>query len=81
MFLPRRTVTFLQFTRKVFNAVSFGCEQHDEVIQQISSFINQPVDPDEEPREYMVWTPKGRDYIWELLLNEKRKYQENAKGR
>lgn len=41
MFLPRRTVTFLQFTRKVFNAVSFGCEQHDEVIQQISSFINQ----------------------------------------
>ena len=34
MFLPRRTVTFLQFTRKVFNAVSFGCEQHDEVIQE-----------------------------------------------
>ncbi|CDC89772.1 Rha family transcriptional regulator [Bacteroides faecis] len=43
--------------------------------------VYEPVDPDEEPREYMVWTPKGRDYIWELLLNEKRKYQENAKGR
>lgn len=37
--------------------------------------VYEPVDPDEEPREYMVWTPKGRDYIWELLLNEKRKYQ------
>ena len=43
--------------------------------------VYEPVDPNEEPREYMVWTPKGRDYIWELLLNEKRKYQENAKGR
>lgn len=37
--------------------------------------VYEPVDPDEEPREYMVWTPKGRDYIWELLLKEKRKFQ------
>lgn len=43
--------------------------------------VYEPVDPDEEPREYMVWTPKGRDYIWELLLNEKRRSQENAKIR
>ena len=43
--------------------------------------VYEPVDPDEEPREYMVWTPKGRDYIWELLLNEKRRSQENAKRR
>lgn len=38
--------------------------------------VYEPVDPDEEPREYMVWTPKGRDYIWELLLKEKRKFQD-----
>ena len=43
--------------------------------------VYEPVDPDEEPREYMVWSPKGRDYIWELLLNEKRRSQENAKRR
>ena len=43
--------------------------------------VYEPVDPDEEPREYMVWTPKGRDYIWELLLNEKRRSQENTKRR
>ncbi len=43
--------------------------------------VYEPVDPDEEPREYMVWTPKGRDYIWELLLNEKRRSQENAQRR
>lgn len=43
--------------------------------------VYEPVDPDDEPREYMVWTPKGRDYIWELLLNEKRRSQENAKRR
>ena len=43
--------------------------------------VYEPVDPDEEPREYMVWSPKGRDYIWELLLNEKRRRQENAKRR
>ncbi|MFT0359214.1 Rha family transcriptional regulator [Bacteroides thetaiotaomicron] len=43
--------------------------------------VYEPVDPDEESREYMVWTPKGRDYIWELLLNEKRRSQENAKRR
>lgn len=42
--------------------------------------VYESVDPDDEPREYMVWTSKGRDYIWELLLNEKRKSQEN-KGR
>lgn len=41
--------------------------------------VYEPVDPNEEPREYMVWTPKGRDYIWELLLNEKRKFQENKR--
>lgn len=45
------------------------------------TIVYEPVDPDEEPREYMVWTPKGRDYIWELLLNEKRRSQENAKRR
>ena len=38
--------------------------------------VYEPVDPDEEPREYMGWSPKGRDYIWELLLS-----QENAKRR
>lgn len=43
--------------------------------------VYEPVDPDEEPREYMVWSPKGRDYIWVLLLNEKRRSQENAKRR
>lgn len=41
--------------------------------------VYEPVDPDEEPREYMVWSPKGRDYIWELLLNEKRRSQENRR--
>ena len=43
--------------------------------------VYEPVAPDEEPREYMVWSPKGRDYIGELLLNEKRRSQENAKRR
>lgn len=42
--------------------------------------VYEPVDPDDEPREYMVWTFKGRDYIWELLINEKRKSQENKKN-
>lgn len=41
--------------------------------------VYEPVDPDEEPREYMVWTPKGKDYIWEQLIAEKRKYQENKR--
>jgi len=37
------------------------------------------VNPDEEPREYMVWTPKGKEYINEKINEERRKYQENRR--
>lgn len=57
--------------RWVLNSSIIGCGLTYTVVYE-------PVDPDEEPREYMVWTPKGRDYIWWLLVNEKRKSQENA---
>lgn len=43
--------------------------------------VYESVDPDDEPREYMVWTPKGRDFIWEVLLDEKRKSQDSKKER
>lgn len=43
--------------------------------------VYESVDPDDEPREYMVWTSKGRDFIWEVLLDEKRKSQDSKKGR
>lgn len=41
--------------------------------------VYEPVNPDEEPREYMVWTPKGKEYINEKINEERRKYQENRK--
>ena len=58
--------------RWVLNSSIIGCGLTYTVVYE-------PVDPDEEPREYMVWTPKGRDYIWWLLVNEKRKSQENKR--
>lgn len=41
--------------------------------------VYEPVNPDEEPREYMVWTPKGKEYINEKINEERRKYQENRR--
>lgn len=41
--------------------------------------VYEPVDPYEEPREYMVWTPKGKDYIWEQLIIEKKRRLENKR--
>lgn len=29
--------------------------------------VYEPVDPDEEPREYMVWSSNGRKFIYDLL--------------
>lgn len=41
--------------------------------------VYEPVNPDEEPREYMVWTPKGKEYLKERIREEQRKYQENRR--
>ena len=29
--------------------------------------VYEPADPDEEPREYMVWSSNGRKFIYDLL--------------
>lgn len=34
--------------------------------------VYEPADPDDEPREYMVWTPSGRTFIWNVISDYKR---------
>lgn len=35
--------------------------------------VYEPADPDDEPREYMVWTPSGRTFIWNVISDYRRK--------
>ena len=41
--------------------------------------VYEPIGPYEELREYMVWTPKGKEYLKERIREEQRKYQENRR--
>lgn len=51
------------------NPVYRGCDLTYTVVYE-------PVDPDDEPREYMVWSSNGRKFIYDLLLERRRLQQQ-----
>jgi len=38
--------------------------------------VYEPVDPDDEPREYMVWSSNGRKFIYDVLSERRRLQQQ-----
>lgn len=38
--------------------------------------VYEPVDPDDEPREYMVWSSNGRKFIYDVLSERRRQQQQ-----
>lgn len=51
------------------NPVYQGCDLTYTVVYE-------PVDPDDEPREYMVWSSNGRKFIYDVLSERRRLQQQ-----
>lgn len=51
------------------NPVYRGCDLTYTVVYE-------PVDPDDEPREYMVWSSNGRKFIYDVLSERRRLQQQ-----